>query len=120
MSNLARELQQQKQQRKQTIQEPKPISVKKSWLTPGEKLLGITFAAMVCFGALHIISTQAKIYQVNEDIQTVQNTIQTQQRVNSDLSVQVNELSNYSRISSIAKKMGLQLNENNIKVVQGQ
>jgi cell division protein FtsL len=118
MSNLARELVQQNEQQLQDIHKQKR-TVKKSWLTPGEKLLSLAFAGMVCLGAVQIISDQAKIYQVNQDIQNVQTSITNQQKVNNDLKVQVSELSNYQRIWGIAKKMGLQLNQNNVKVVQG-
>lgn len=119
MSNLARELEQQKRHKNLVVQEPKKAIVKKSWLTPGEKLLGLAFAGIVCFGAVHIISNEAKIYQANKDIQEIQTSIKDQQKVNGDLQVQVNELSQYERIWNKAKQMGLQLNENNVKVVQG-
>lgn len=118
MSNLARELQHQKHQRNQDVQKQKKTKVKKSWFTPGEKLLGIAFVGLLCFGAVHIISNQAKIYQINNDIQEVQSSVKEQQKVNSDLQVQVSELSTYERIWEKAKKMGLALNENNVKVVQ--
>jgi cell division protein FtsL len=118
MSNLARELEhQQKEQQMQDIQKQKR-AVKKSWLTPGEKFLSLAFAGLVCLGAVQMISNQAKIYKVNEDIQKVQSSINDQQKVNSDLKVQVSKLSNYNRIADKAKKMGLELNENNVKVVQ--
>jgi cell division protein FtsL len=124
MSNLARELEQQqqhqqqyKEQQMQDIQKQKR-AVKKSWFTPGEKFLSLAFAGLVCIGAVQMLSSQAKIYKANEDIQKVQSSIKDQQKVNSDLKVQVSKLSNYSRISDMAKKMGLQLNENNVKVVQ--
>jgi cell division protein FtsL len=118
MSNLARELEQQKEQQMQEIHKQKK-SVKKSWLTPGEKFLSLAFAGMVCLGAVQMISNQAKIYKVNKDIQGVEDSIKNQQKVNGDLKVQVSELSNYKRISDKAKQMGLELNENNVKVVQG-
>jgi len=118
MSNLARELeQQQKEQQMQDIQKQKR-AVRKSWLTPGEKFLSLAFAGLVCLGAVQMISNQAKIYKVNEDIQKVQSSINDQQKVNGDLKVQVSKLSNYNRIADKAKKMGLELNENNVKVVQ--
>ncbi|XJZ28403.1 cell division protein FtsL [Bacillota bacterium Lsc_1132] len=119
MSNLARvQQQQQQQQRRQEVIQPSKAKDKKSWLTPGEKLLGLTFAGLVCFGAVQIISNQSQIYQVNKDVQEVQSSIKEQQRVNSDLQVQVSELSSYERIREKAKKMGLVQNENNVKVVQ--
>ena len=53
----------------------------------------MVFAGFVCFGAVQLISNQANIYQVNKDIQVVQATINEQIKVNSDLEVQVSELS---------------------------
>jgi cell division protein FtsL len=119
MSSLARELEQQNnQQKSQNVHLPKKAKAKKMGITPGEKLLSIVFAGMVFFGAVQMISGQAKVYQVNKDIQEVQASIKNQQKVNSDLKVQVSELSTYERIWTKAKKMGLVLNENNVKVVQ--
>lgn len=120
MGNLARNLEHvQKTQQQQEVQKSPRIETKKLWLTPGEKFLGLVFAGMVCFGAIHIVSNQSEIYQVNKDIQQVQSSIKEQQKTNNDLQVQVSELSTYDRILSKAKKMGLVLNENNVKVVQG-
>ena len=118
MGNLARNLEQQKIQQQQEVQKLNKAEKKKFWLTPGEKVLGLAFAGMVCFGAIHMISTQSEIYNVNKDIQEVQGSLKEQQKVNSDLEVQVSELSTYERILEKAKKMGLVLNENNVKVVQ--
>ncbi|WP_026574788.1 cell division protein FtsL [Bacillus sp. UNC438CL73TsuS30] len=117
MSNLARKYQEQ-QQVTETVQEKLKVKVKKSWLTPGEKVLGIAFAGMVCFGAVHMISNQSQIWQVNKSIQETTNSIEKQKKVNNDLKVQVSELSTYERIYEKAKEMGLVLNENNVKVVQ--
>lgn len=119
MSNLARELQQQQQkQQRQEVVQPSQAKDRKSWLTPGEKLLGVAFAGLVCFGAVHMISNQSQIYRVNKDIQEVQSSIKEQQKANNDLQVQVSELSSYERIREKAKEMGLVQNENNVKVVQ--
>ena len=120
MGNLARSLQQQKQHEghKQVQKQHKADKKSKFLLTPGEKVLGLAFAGMVCFGAIHMISNQSEIYQVNKQIQQVQSSIKEQQKVNSDLNVRVSELSTYERILAKAKKMGLVLNENNVKIVQ--
>lgn len=117
MSNLARNPQQQPQV-EQTGQTMGQIKIKKSWLTPGEKMIGIVFAGMVCFGSVHLIANQAKIYEINKNIQIVEAKVTEQQKVNSDLQVQVSELSNYERIKKEAEKMGLVFNGNNVKVVQ--
>ncbi|MDP4085417.1 MAG: cell division protein FtsL [Bacillota bacterium] len=120
MSNLARNLEQQHQiQQRPEVKTTQVIDTKKFWLTPGERFLGLAFAGMVCFGAIHIVSNQSEIYQVNKDIQQVQSSIKEQQKTNNDLQVQVSQLSTYERILDKAKKMGLVLNENNVKVVQG-
>jgi cell division protein FtsL len=120
LSNLARKPQQQQQQKQveQTVQNIGQVKIKKSWLTLGEKIIGIAFAGMVFFGAVHLIANQAKIYEMNKNIQIVEVQVTEQQKVNSDFQVQVSELSTYERIWEKAKNMGLVLNENNVKVVQ--
>lgn len=120
MSNLARKLQQEQhtEQQTQTVQAPKVAKKKKTWLSPGEKILGLALTGVVCFGAVQIVSNQAAIYEVNKEIQQTEKSIQEQTRVNGDLQMQVSELSTYERIWEKAKKMGLKLNENNVKVVQ--
>ncbi|MFK9092325.1 cell division protein FtsL [Bacillus salipaludis] len=118
MGNLARKYLEQ-QQAEQTVQNKSQVKLKKSWLTPGEKIIGVVFAGMVCFGSVHLISNQSNIYEVNKDIQAVEEKISEQQKVNGDLQVQVSELSSYDRIFEKAKKMGLIRDENNdVKVVQ--
>jgi len=116
MANIARQLRQEQQE--QTIVAPKKRIKQKSWISPGEKILGITFGALVCFGSIHIISNQASIYQVNKEIQDTKVTVQEQEKSNSDLTIQVNELSQYERIRDKAQELGLTLNDQNIKVVQ--
>ncbi|NWQ43922.1 cell division protein FtsL [Bacillus sp. EB106-08-02-XG196] len=118
MSSLARKFQQQQQvERTVQVQERTIVKTKKHWLTPGEKIIGIVFTGLVCFGAVNLISNQAEIYQVNKDIQGVQTSINELKKVNSDLELQVSELSSYERIYEKATQMGLIKNENNVKVV---
>lgn len=116
MSSLARKFQQQ-QQEERTVQEQSIVKTKKHWLTPGEKIIGVVFTGLVCFGAVHLISNQAEIYQVNKEIQEVQTSVNELEKINSDLQVQVSELSTYERILEKATQMGLVKNENNVKVV---
>jgi len=117
LSNLARKVLEQ-QQTEQKVQIKREVKIKKSWLTPGEKIIGVVFAGMVCFGSIHLISNQSKLYEANKDLQIVQDKINEQEKVNEDLKVQVSELSSYDRIFAKAKKMGLIKDENNVKVVQ--
>jgi cell division protein FtsL len=119
MSNLARKFQQEKQlKQEQTKPVVSPIKGKIYWLTPGEKVLGLLFGAVVCFGSVQIISAQASIYEVNKDILTMETTISEHQKVNTDLKTQVSELSTYEHILDKARELGLKLNENNVKVVR--
>ncbi len=118
MANLARQLRQEQEQQQQTVRAPKKKELQKRGFSPGEKILGLLFGAFVCIGSTQIISNQSDIYQLNKDIQLTQREIQTQQKSISDLSVQVSELSQYDRIKEKARELGLQLNEQNVKVVQ--
>jgi cell division protein FtsL len=86
--------------------------------TLGEKLLFVSFCVFVMYAAVHIVSNQVKIYQMNKDIQKLEETIQEQQKQNNDLYVEVQQLSTYERILQKAKELGLSLNENNVKVVR--
>lgn len=120
MSNLARKIQQEQkyQQQTQTVRAPQKIKQKKSWLSPGEKILGLAFTGIVCFGAVQMVSNQAAIYEVNKEIQQTEQAIQEQTKVNGDLEMQVSELSTYERIKAKAEEMGLEFSGNNVKAVE--
>jgi len=117
MANLARQLRQEQEQQ-QTVKAPRKIFKHKTGLSPGEKILGLMFGALVCIGSVHIISNQSAIYEINKEIQDTEAVIQTQEKSISDLTIQVSELSQYDRIKEKARELGLELNEQNVKVVQ--
>ena len=117
MANLARQLRQEQQQQT-TVKAPRKIFKQRKGLSPGEKIIGIVFGVLVCIGSIQIISNQSAIYGINKDIQDIEVAIGTQQKSNSDLSIQVSELSQYDRIKEKAKALGLELNDQNVKVVQ--
>lgn len=118
MSNLARKIQQEQQQR--MVQAPKKEKKVKVGISPGEKIIGIIFCAALSFGAVQIVANQATIYELNKENQETSSLIQSQIKTNNDLSMQVEELSNYERIWTKARELGLKLNENNVKVVREQ
>jgi cell division protein FtsL len=119
VGNLARKYQHEKHYEQQKSgQVLQPIKEKRFSITPGEKGLGLIFGVMVCYGAFHLISAQASIYEVNKEIVSMEKTIGEQQKVNNDLKMQVSELSTYERIWEKARDLGLKLNENNVKVVR--
>ncbi|ASV66045.1 cell division protein FtsL [Cytobacillus sp. FSL W7-1323] len=120
MENVARKLQQEQHVSNQPAQAPKKkIKDRKSLLSPGEKIMGIVFAGAVFFGATTIISNQAGLYEVNAEIQDTQKAITEQQSVNSDLKMQIEELSRPDRVKQAAEKSGFEMNESP-KVVGGE
>ncbi|WP_456271627.1 cell division protein FtsL [Bacillus sp. AK031] len=120
MSNLARKYKEQTIQQPQRQQETAPAREERPLITPGEKILVALIAVVFCFMAVNIISTQSSIYKANKEIQIVQSQIEKQEKANSDLKLQISELSTYERILEKAKELGLDLKEKNVKVVQNQ
>ncbi|UXH45507.1 cell division protein FtsL [Rossellomorea vietnamensis] len=121
MSNLARKYEQQNVEKSyQSVQaKPKRLNEeRRSVVTPGEKILVAVFAMVFCILAVQIVSTQAAIYDVNKEVQHVETTIEKQEKANTDLKLQVSELSTYERILEKAKELGLNLKEKNVKVVE--
>ncbi|MCC3357571.1 cell division protein FtsL [Bacillus sp. REN16] len=118
MGNLAYKVRQ--TENYQPNQSPKTQPTRKKFrFSLGEKVLGIIFFAAVIFCAIHIISNQVSIYHTNIEIQKIEASINQQTKTNSDLYVQVQELSEYERLWEKARELGLDLKENNVKVVQG-
>ncbi|WP_110112927.1 cell division protein FtsL [Bacillus sp. CGMCC 1.16541] len=120
MANVAyqtKEHQQQHQQQSQS-QSKRVLKQKKRRISLGEKLIYVGFFAMLLFGAVQVVSNQAALYEVNASIQNLEGQIEQQERVNNELKLEVVELSTYERIWAEAKKLGLDLNENNVKVVK--
>lgn len=117
MSNLARKFQVQEVPKQRSIKEK---VVKRRKITKGETFLFFVFLAVVTIFSIKIIANQAAIYEVNKDIQQLQKEINEQKKSTEDLQAQVNELSEYGRLLEEAKKQGLKINENNVKVVQNQ
>lgn len=118
LSNLARSYQ---TQPIETSAQPKPKRLREgrtSVITPGEKILLAAFAIMFCFFAVKIVSNEASIYQVNRELQVAEGVIDKQEKANTDLKIQVSELSAYDRILDKAKELGLNLKDKNVKVVE--
>ncbi|WP_453997123.1 cell division protein FtsL [Bacillus nitroreducens] len=119
MGNLAYKVRQTQEQQPNQTPKIRPARRQKFRFTLGEKLLGILFSVAVIFCAIHIISTQVSIYKTNIEIQQIESSISQQTKTNNDLYVHVQELSEYERLWEKARELGLVLNENNVKVVQG-
>ncbi|KAB7669270.1 cell division protein FtsL [Bacillus sp. B1-b2] len=118
MSNLARKMQQESIQQQEVKSIKKVTKHAKSLLSPGEKILGVTCAALICLGGVTIISNQSKIYDVNKEIQTTQSSIAVLEKSNKELDAQISNLSNFERLREVAEKLGLDFSKDNVKVVQ--
>lgn len=98
----------------------KPTRKNKKFISKGEKILLIALLSVVTILALMIIQTQAAVRATTTDITLIEKQIDTTSKENTDLSIQVSELSTYERIWEKAEELGLKLNEQNVKVVPGQ
>ena len=92
----------------------------KSRVTKIEKLLMIGMVAVITVIAVMNLNVQSSINSTTVEIQKTENNIDDIKKQNSELSMEVSELSTYDRIWKKAKAMGLKLNEKNGKVVSGQ
>ncbi|MFC4409305.1 cell division protein FtsL [Chungangia koreensis] len=88
--------------------------------TKGEYMLMIFFFSIVAGFAIMMLNTQATITATNKDIQAIESKIEETKKENTDLSIQVSELSTYDRIWEKAKELGLEFEKQNVKVVPGQ
>ncbi|MFJ7970653.1 cell division protein FtsL [Psychrobacillus sp. NPDC096389] len=98
----------------------KPIKKQKKLLSKGEKILLVCLLSVVTILSLMIIQTQTAVRATTTDISQIEKQIDTTSKENTDLSIQVSELSTYDRIWKKAEELGLKLNEQNVKVVPGQ
>ena len=110
---------------KQPVVNPQPavnLANKPNWkiLTKGERVLIALFVSIIALFGVMILQTQASIYASSQDIRSIEQQIDETKKQNTDLSIQVSELSTYERVWEKAKALGLKLNEQNVKVVQGQ
>ncbi|WP_342512691.1 cell division protein FtsL [Sporosarcina sp. FSL K6-1522] len=85
----------------------------------GEKFLFVLFSTILVIFSTMILHTQAQINETNRDVQLISKEIDETAKQNTELSIQVSEKSRYERIWEKAKELGLNLNENNVKVVPG-
>ncbi|MET0960264.1 MAG: cell division protein FtsL [Psychrobacillus psychrotolerans] len=89
-------------------------------ISKGEKILLVGLLAIVTALSVMIIQTESSVRATTTDIALMEKEIDSTIKNNTDLSVQVNELSTYDRIWKKAEELGLKLNEQNVKVVPGQ
>lgn len=86
----------------------------------GEKFLFVLFAASLVLFSTMILHTHAQINGTNKEVQAIGKDIAETTKQNTELSIQIKEKSTYDRIWKKAKELGLNPNDNNVKVVSGQ
>ncbi|MBO0585874.1 cell division protein FtsL [Sporosarcina sp. E16_8] len=86
----------------------------------GEKFLFVLFATILVLFSTMILHTQSQINYTNREVQLLGRDFSETTKQNMELSIQVKEKSTYDRIWKKAKELGLNPNENNVKVVSGQ
>lgn len=112
MGNLAEK----KIQSYQTQSVPKKRkNSQKAKISIAEKMLWSLFTIVfVCF-AMSAVSDMTALYQVNMNNIETQSEISKIKTENEELQAEVDSLSTYERISGIAEKNGLEINEGNVK-----
>jgi len=111
------------------IHQPEPIPkgepIKKS--APSTVKRGITRIEKMVMGVFGVafvgllvasISLEMQVSTTSREFQDISNQITQTETVNSNLEQNVQELSRYDRVYSIAEDRGLELNEENIKNVK--
>ncbi len=96
-----------------------PIQPVRKTISVGEKFLFVLFTIVVVSFATLILHTQAQINDANREVEMVGKEISELGKQNTELAIQVKEKSTYEVIWEKAKELGLNLNENNVKVVPG-
>ncbi|EUJ45151.1 cell division protein FtsL [Paenilisteria rocourtiae] len=99
--------------------QPKKQILKRGKITLGEKLIASVFIIVIAVFAFKIIHVQAQVYSLNQGIQEKQAEVDKQVKANEDLSAEVADLSRYERVWQKAKELGLKLDPDNVKVVEG-
>lgn len=118
MGNVAFQIRERREERQERVNKTSTVIVEKGRITKGEVFL-LTFLCLIFFAvSVLVVSNYAAIHSLNREVHALESEIENKQRVNDDLKLQVTELSEPDRIMKIAKeKLGLTLNENNVKVI---
>ncbi|MFB1098429.1 MULTISPECIES: cell division protein FtsL [Bacillaceae] len=88
---------------------------KKTWITPGEKVLYAVFSLVILAAAAYFVTFAASTYNVNRDLEALDSEISHQKVANTDLTYEVKELSKPERIIDIARDAGLKVQSAKVK-----
>ena len=93
-------------------------NTRKLKLTKGEKLLYSTGVVCLILSIFIKVFSSASISNLKMNIEEISYKIESQEKKNQSLVMQVNELTSYENLSGILKDMGLAYNNDNIIVVK--
>jgi len=92
---------------------------KQSWITKGEKVLYSIVGLGLIIACAFIVSYSSSTYTLNKEVQSLESTVQSQQKSNQLLMYEVEKLSLPERITKIAKENGLKIQSAEVKHAQG-
>ncbi len=84
----------------------------------GEKFLLALIVLFTVLTPIIIVYTSATLASSNIEVEKLKKQIETQENINSGLSMQVDELASLSTIQNVAKESGLNYNNDNIIVIK--
>lgn len=84
----------------------------------GEKLMLSLVVIFFITSLVVTVYSNARLSSSNIEVERMKNKIETQENVNSSLSMQVDELASLSNIQSVAESYGLSYNNDNIIVIK--
>ena len=87
-------------------------------LYKGEKIMLSLVVIFFIASLVVTVYSNALLSSSNIEVEKLKSKIETQQNVNSSLSMQVDELASLSNIQSVAESYGLSYNNDNIKTVE--
>lgn len=92
---------------------------KQNWITKGEKVLYSIVGITMVIACAFIVAYSSSTYTLNKDVQSLESTVQAQEKANTLLMYEVEKLSLPERITTIAKDNGLKIQDAEIKHAQG-
>ena len=87
-------------------------------ITRGEVLVYTLGTLCFLFTIAVKVFASASISNLKMDIEKINYKIESQEKKNQSLVMQVNELTSYEKLNGIIKEMGLAYNNENIKVIK--
>lgn len=88
---------------------------KQGWITKGEKMLYSLVGIFLLLAGCYIVFFSSSTDTLNRELQSLEQTVQTQQVVNEGLLFEVKELSRPERITKIAEDNGLKIQNAKVK-----